>query len=45
MAIVLSSFGQIMLLLMVVWDYGTLDISGIVGAFTVLSNYIALSGK
>ncbi len=43
MALILSSFGKILLLVMVVWDYGNLDPSLLVSLFALMSHYCAVS--
>lgn len=45
MAIILSSFGRILLLAMVVWDYGNLDPTSVIELFVFMSNTCAISGN
>jgi lipid intermediate transporter len=45
MALILSSFGKILLLVMVIWDYGNLDPSFLINVFVLMSNFCAINGK
>jgi hypothetical protein len=42
MALVLSSFGKLLLIVMVIWDYGNLNPSIIINMFVFLCNYVCL---
>lgn len=42
MALVLSSFGKLLLIVMVIWDYGNLNPSNIINMFVFLCNYVCL---
>ncbi|KAI9489106.1 Arv1 protein [Zychaea mexicana] len=44
MALVISSFGKMLLILMVIWDYKQLEYSYLVGLIVLASNTEALSG-
>lgn len=44
MALILSSFGKILLLIMVIWDYGNLDPSFLINIFVLCSNVCAIKG-
>jgi hypothetical protein len=44
MAIILSSFGKVILLFMVIWDYGNLNPSFIVNLFVIASNFTGAYG-
>lgn len=43
MALVLSSFGKMLLIVMVVWDYGRLNPTSFINAFVFLCNLCAIS--
>lgn len=45
MAMILSSFGKLLLILMVIWDYNELEYSWLVNLLVLTSNVEALSGK
>ncbi|KAG2183727.1 hypothetical protein INT43_006738, partial [Umbelopsis isabellina] len=45
MALVVSSFGKMLLILMVIWDYKQLEYSWLVSIIVLTSNIEALSGK
>ena len=42
MAVILSSFGKILLLIMVIWDYGNMDPFFFVNTFVYMSNFGAI---
>jgi hypothetical protein len=44
MSLILSSFGKILLLVMVIWDYGNLDPSFMINIFVIFSNMCAVNG-
>ena len=44
MALIISSFGKMLLILMVIWDYKQLEYSWLVGVIVLASNTEALSG-
>lgn len=44
MALIISSFGKMLLILMVIWDYKQLEYSWLVGIIVLASNTEALSG-
>jgi hypothetical protein len=44
MCLILSSFGKILLLVMVIWDYGNLDPSFLINIFVIFSNICAVNG-
>ncbi|KAI8904329.1 Arv1-like family-domain-containing protein [Gorgonomyces haynaldii] len=43
MGLILSSFGKILLLVMVIWEYGNLDPSFLVNSFVLICNFEALA--
>jgi hypothetical protein len=45
MALIVSSFGKMLLILMVIWDYKQLEYSWLVSIIVLTSNIEALSGK
>jgi hypothetical protein len=45
MALILSSFGKLLLILMVIWDYNELQYSWLVNLLVLTSNVEALSGS
>jgi uncharacterized membrane protein YccC len=45
MALIISSFGKMLLILMVIWDYKQLEYSWLVSIIVLASNTEALSGK
>ncbi|OAD81075.1 hypothetical protein PHYBLDRAFT_17818 [Phycomyces blakesleeanus NRRL 1555(-)] len=45
MALIISSFGKMLLILMVIWDYKQLEYSWLVSIIVLVSNVEALSGK
>ncbi|ORY94474.1 Arv1 protein [Syncephalastrum racemosum] len=45
MALIISSFGKMLLILMVIWDYKQLEYSWLVSIIVLASNVEALSGK
>lgn len=45
MALIISSFGKMLLILMVIWDYKQLEYSWLVNIIVLASNTEALSGK
>lgn len=42
MALVLSSFGKILLIVMVIWDYGKLNPAFFINLFVLICNFVAL---
>lgn len=44
MALIISSFGKMLLILMVIWDYKQLEYSWLVSLIVLASNAEALSG-
>jgi hypothetical protein len=44
MALIVSSFGKMLLILMVIWDYKQLEYSWLVSIIVLTSNIEALSG-
>lgn len=44
MALIISSFGKMLLILMVIWDYKQLEYSWLVSIIVMASNIEALSG-
>lgn len=44
MALIISSFGKMLLILMVIWDYKQLEYSWLVSIIVLASNTEALSG-
>lgn len=44
MALIISSFGKMLLILMVIWDYKQLEYSWLVSTIVLASNTEALSG-
>ena len=45
MALIISSFGKILLILMVIWDYNELEYSWLINIVVLTSNVEALAGK
>lgn len=45
MALIISSFGKMLLILMVIWDYKQLEYSWLVSIIVLASNVEALSGR
>lgn len=43
MSLVLSSFGKILLIVMVIWDYGSLNPSFLINFFVMICNWAAIS--
>lgn len=45
MALIISSFGKILLILMVIWDYDELEYPWLINIVVLTSNLEAITGK